>query len=153
MLCLNYNIGMFPTKSNLLQFQLEDSDDIDMDDGGESGGGSTAPLIDPALFGLENYDLTEKIRKGERKFGESVPITKDRTKKRSYEEAFGESLTTHPLFRDSSQFSGMDENDNPSPSSNPDAIEEARNRLENRLQNQLSNRKKNRLTATPSLKR
>jgi hypothetical protein len=124
----------------------------DSDSGGESGGsGSTSPIIDPTLFGLTNHFLLEQIRKGEALFGH-VPFTEDPTKKNKPEGQLGKGLPSHPLFRETQQFSGISDNkNNPSPAENSEAAERMQEKLENRLQNRLT--QQNQPKISPSIPR
>lgn len=112
-------------------FVVKDEEDLlldleDTDDGGEGGdskgGGTTGPLIDPALFGLENTYFLELIREAERRFSNGwVPITKEPRK--PGQPGYNEGPPPHPLLSQSQQFSGDDPKITADPAQNENAAE------------------------------
>lgn len=150
------NIDPAPIENSLglsLRNNIAFNENEDDDDTGGSGSGG-GPVIDPTLFGLTNHFLLEQIRKGEALFGH-VPFTEDPTKKNRAEGELGKGLPSHPLFRDTQQFSGVSDNkNNPSPSENSKAAEQMQLQLQHRLQNQLTAQNQPKmLPPTPTLTR
>lgn len=121
------------TKSNLIEFpgagKLEDELELLEDtgeegEGGDEGGeGTTAPLIDPALFGLDNTFFLEIIRQAERQFSNGwVPVTKEPRKNNEGGGLGYEGPPPHPLINKSSRFNS----DPPNLSANPQNNEKAK---------------------------
>lgn len=110
----------------------------DEDEGGE--GVSTAGIDIEDIAAWYAAMLKRQIRQGEKKFG-AVPDTEDPSlmgRRKGLTHEFGERAKMHPLFRDSSHFSGIDNKHNPSPSENPKSADELQKRLENRAQNRFT---------------
>lgn len=103
----------------------DEEDDGSAGDAGRSGFGE--PPFDMSVFGLENFqhanfELMNELRAHEKKFA-SVPHTKDPNKKRQHEAGMGEGPPTHPKLADTSYFSGIADDNNPSPPQNSEAVE------------------------------
>lgn len=83
--------------------------------------------------------LKKQIREGQRAFG-SVPMTEDPDSafnKRNQKGGYGERPHPHPLLAESSQFSGIDPSNNPSPVDNDQSSEKyQQDRLENQLRHE-----------------
>ncbi len=125
---------MATRKSHIDPFDFEEFDEDSGETGGSgTSGGAGGPEIDPALFGLTNYEYLEMIRKEEAKIGKGVPFTKDPNKQKKEAGLRAGGPLSHPLLNNTQRLDGIADS---SLDSRPDHNEKSQDKYEElRLQN------------------